>query len=454
VPVLALIFRSLLGFNGLYGQDAHEYLRYSKALIHYLQYGEHPGQFGWPVLYPFSGAVLGLVFEQHVDFGLQLISMVSFSGALYYMFRILKLLYGNDRAALGYVLCFGLLSPYFLRLGVVVMSDMMGIFFMCAAVFHMLRFRKEKKAKDILAVLVFTAAARLARIPAPVVLVIPFALFGWTMTRNMNWIYFTCGLLICLILFLPELYLGGISYGSFPQEWSAANFFRSDQLNAGSGFLHYGIPNLLFVLGTLVHPGYLLPSALLVFFMRREDVKGEALFFFVLPVLVYLLFLAGFANQNTRLNTFIFPFLLALYFPAFLRLRARFLHQGAGRKAFYTSCTLFQLGLFYFAFNDFYFVNRLEHEEAAYIGENYPGVPVYTQGMGPSLRSYGIKEVYDMDDSEARCGNACLVLIDTRNFEVQWHNLRPMGNWEFIQQHCSVRKVKTFDRGWDLYEIN
>ena len=57
-PVLLLIFNLLTGFNGLYGQDSFEYLRYSRELHEYLSGGELPGTFFWPVLYPLSGAVV------------------------------------------------------------------------------------------------------------------------------------------------------------------------------------------------------------------------------------------------------------------------------------------------------------------------------------------------------------------------------------------------------------
>ena len=61
LPVLLLIGNLLAGFNGLYGQDSFEYLRYSRALHHYLSAGVLPGPFHWPLFYPLSGALLSFI---------------------------------------------------------------------------------------------------------------------------------------------------------------------------------------------------------------------------------------------------------------------------------------------------------------------------------------------------------------------------------------------------------
>ena len=46
VPILILItLRYVLNFDGLYGQDAYEYLRYSKEIHTFLLTGSNPGDY-------------------------------------------------------------------------------------------------------------------------------------------------------------------------------------------------------------------------------------------------------------------------------------------------------------------------------------------------------------------------------------------------------------------------
>jgi hypothetical protein len=450
VPVLVLLFRSLLGYNGLYGQDAFEYQRYADQVLHGFHKGAYPPPFHWPVLYPVLGAVIGLVTGQ-TDFALQLLSFLSFSGALYFTFRILHLLHGNGRAALVYVLVFGLLSPYFLRLGVCVMSDMLGIFFLTASVFYMLRFTIEKKRNDIIPALCLALAAKLTRIPAPVVLLIPFIFFSGALFRRMSYGRLLIALGLCAVLLLPEKMLNGsIDLRMQAEEWSFAHYFSTGYENPFSGALQYMLPNILFVLTPFVHPGYLLIAPLLVFFLKKEDFNRHSLYFLLLPALLYLVFLGGFAYQNIRLNTFVFPLVLAFFFPAFLRFHRKFLVRKAMRNVFTGTALVFQLVLFWYAFDDFYLSNRLEQKIAAHMKQHHSGIPVYTQGMGPALEHYKVKYVYGLAGADTTCAPK-LVLIETAGFEKQWKGKPPYEKWKYLKEKCSLKKITTFERGWDLY---
>jgi len=72
-----VILRYILGFNGLYGQDSYDYLRFTKALSVYFKTGNDPGNFFWPVNYPVFGAVLSFIIPSKV-LVLQLISYLGF----------------------------------------------------------------------------------------------------------------------------------------------------------------------------------------------------------------------------------------------------------------------------------------------------------------------------------------------------------------------------------------
>src|SRR5579883_1529147 len=85
--LLTFAFTIIVHFNGLYGQDSYEYLRYTYRLVWFVRTGNPPGDFYWPLLYPVVGAVLSII--QKPVFALQLISMLSLVGAAFYLKKIL-----------------------------------------------------------------------------------------------------------------------------------------------------------------------------------------------------------------------------------------------------------------------------------------------------------------------------------------------------------------------------
>src|SRR6187431_2976511 len=59
-PLLFLLSR-IVEFNGLFGQESHDFLRYSKLVATYLAGGAEPVPFSWPVVFPACAAMLQLV---------------------------------------------------------------------------------------------------------------------------------------------------------------------------------------------------------------------------------------------------------------------------------------------------------------------------------------------------------------------------------------------------------
>ena len=104
VLLFFVIIRFGLGFNGLYGQDAHEYLRFGKALHQFFLTGANPGDYIWPVNFPLYGALLSLLLSS-VNFSMQILSVFSFIGILLYKLKILKLIFPGDEEKMSLVLC-------------------------------------------------------------------------------------------------------------------------------------------------------------------------------------------------------------------------------------------------------------------------------------------------------------------------------------------------------------
>ena len=90
--ILVVIVLQIIDFNGLYGQDAHEYLRYTKHLKNSLLNFEKPDNYFWPVIYPLIGLLVSLISFSEM-FGLQLISIVAYVITAAYIIKTLNLLY-------------------------------------------------------------------------------------------------------------------------------------------------------------------------------------------------------------------------------------------------------------------------------------------------------------------------------------------------------------------------
>lgn len=82
-------------FDGLYGQDVYEYLRYTEALKTFLVTGKSPEDYFWGIYYPVFGSILGFIIP-NIAMSLQLISVVSLVVTSIYLDKIIRLIYKEN----------------------------------------------------------------------------------------------------------------------------------------------------------------------------------------------------------------------------------------------------------------------------------------------------------------------------------------------------------------------
>src|SRR5882757_7658565 len=78
--LVAIIFQ----FNGLYGQDAHEYLRLSRALNDYFKNGIALAHSYFPIFYPLTGLLFSKFMLNDIV-AMQLVSMLSLVTSFLYL---------------------------------------------------------------------------------------------------------------------------------------------------------------------------------------------------------------------------------------------------------------------------------------------------------------------------------------------------------------------------------
>ena len=464
-PVLLGVFSVISGYNGLYGQDSYEYLRYSRALHLFMAGGAPPGPFLWPVLYPLAGALVSFILP--AIFSLQLVSLAALGISSFFLREILNRLFPEYRTGtLTYTFLFYSLSPFILRYSASIMSESLALLFLTGFFNYYLAYFRERKPAYFLRLCLFAACAINTRYPTLVILAVPLVHTIFIFVKNFHWRALAGSVLILAVVFLPGVLATRLPGGTEPLQtnlefwsgkflqWSPANFFKSSFLTE-DGHLHYPFPNLIYILSCAVHPGFLFTGFLFVIFIGSPENKWKHSGGILASLAVYLLFLAGLPVQNDRLVLLGFPIVLIFFAGTFLRLYNRFLQKKKWRVLFITGVILIQLAIFYRAFLPFYRDNRDTRYIATRISA-YPDKTIYTFNIDQALKAYGVQNrIVNIWEKPVREFEPhALVLFNLTKTAVQWKGLNPMLNWEKVNREHHLKILEQFPMGWELYGIS
>ena len=455
-----LVFVWIVQFNGLYGQDSYEYLRYTKALVRFIKTGASPGDYFWPMLYPITGTFFSFLFP--LPFALQLIAILSLILSAVYLEKILILLFGAEKnAAMLYVLLFFLLSPYMLRGSLVIMSDSLASLCIASAVYHFEQYKRTLTNTHFLWLVFFFAAAISTRYAAFIVL-LPFMLFAvFIFFKNFKLLPLFASVGIVFLLFLPHLIIRSHSPFQFINHewistWSPINMFRN-QFNTSDGHSSYLLANIAYAFFNVFHPAFCFAGMILFIaclWPCRAKWNTSAMWPFIISILLYAVFMAGIPFQDLRYLLLPFPLILILLFPGFESIK-RFLNA----KKMWNYCLILilviQLGLFCRVFMPFYNDNKTEKSIAEKMLK-YPGKTLCTFSIDDALRGYGFKgKIINMClvrmDTIKRIDTNLLVLFNEAEFSKAWKDKNPMINWEFLNTRYQLVKIEDMPAGWGLY---
>jgi hypothetical protein len=511
-PLLLILFAMMTGFNGLYGQDSFEYLRFSRALHTFIMEGKSPGTFFWPVLYPLSGALLSFVLPDILS--LQLISIVCYGFTCYFLQKILHHLIPGDQKTLNiYLLLFFCISPFTMRYSLTVMSEPMALFFITGFFYYWLMFSEKGKYNYFLALVFFACAAINTRYPSFIIVLIPLLHALYLFFRKFRLSYFLFSLLIAGLVFYPAFRLNLVEQGSVLGRqdflhWSFVNYFKRDFITT-DGENTYMLPNIFYVLKNLIHPGYIFPGLVFLIFISRKNVETIFMKFIISVILIYALFLAGLPFQNDRVLNLTFPLVLILFSRPFITMTWIISHHSKWsclESSFFLSrrgsqinrrvpqmidnvrfnfaklceklcetlretfifrffgqhlkilvvipVILIQGVLFYKAFSPFYRNYRTNRTIAENM-LNHPGKKLYTFNIDMALKGYGVPNATislwssRVDYFEP----GALVLFNFAATRKQWKGMNPMINWESLKKDHHLKLLENFPEGWNLYEI-
>lgn len=443
-------------FDGLYGQDAYEYLRYTKVLKTFLTTGQFPGDYFWGVYYPLFGSLLSFIIQNPI-IALQLISVFSLIVTAIYIHKTIQLLYDSEKDVLIYTALFFMLSPMVFKMGLLVMSDMLSTVLTALCCYHFLKYYKLEIVKNIYFAAIFGVIAILTRY-ACVVLILPFAFYSlFIIAKRKQFLHLIPLLLISIILALPHFFVKSQNPAAFLnhtwlQEWSATNFFKRS-FDTPDGIENYGLPNIFYAFSSVFHPRYLpfgIPF-LILFLMKKQRVNY--VFLLLIAYSLYGLFLAGIPFQNSRFLLIAFPFLIVLFYPCFVRI----LETGIIKKnknLLLIFVAIIQLSLCVYSLKTVFALNKFEKQMVVEL-KPFQNNTLYSFDVDIALKGRGVKFDYKnlwVKKYDSFQKNA-LVLFHPTKFNEQWKNKNPMLNWESLQTETKLKKIKNLPEGWILYQI-
>lgn len=445
-----------LNFNGLYGQDAYEYYNYANELRLFWQKGANIGECHYPIFYPLISSFFALILPLAVV--MQSISITCFMLVFYFLKKIIHILYPDLQFVSTYLFLLGILSPYFFRLGICIMSDMLAISAVSGLLFYSLAFLQKNELKHFTMALLCAFIAVMTRYASILVVFFPIL----TMIYHAYKHHFLSKILPIFLLLLPLIlpfiylkksYLQGLMSHPAYTDWSFFYFFQSHFDLKGDGFHQYSVPN--FVYGTLhyLHPAYLLLSPILLFFIRKKDFQIPLFFFF--SAAIYALFLMGFPTQNTRLQTFMMPFMLILFAPSFSRMCDYFslLQKDKFAYLFLLFLSFFSLLLIYFSTKSIRHFNQTEKYISLKINEiNAPSL--YTLGIEGALKANQVQvPIHSLfEETVDSVENGTLFLLPS-NFAAHWQGHSAMKSWLFVKTHYHTKIVFPLPDEWEIWQI-
>ncbi|MFN0013740.1 MAG: hypothetical protein ACKVU2_04255 [Saprospiraceae bacterium] len=211
-----------------------------------------------------------------------------------------------------------LLSPVFLRVSAEGFVLPTALAFTLAALFFGLRAIERERCLDALWFGGLAALAIFFRWDMAVLLALLAVALLLELARRRQWACLVGAVLIGGIVFGIACWLHPERVGPEWNEWSALNFFKNSFEWHGNTTSHL-LPNVVFVLAPLTHPGFCFTLPALFLLFKKTDVHLYAKRILALSLLLFLLFVAGLPTQDIQWLFPAYVLLLLLLFPAWDR---------------------------------------------------------------------------------------------------------------------------------------
>lgn len=454
--LLFLMIRFALQFDGLYGQDAYEYLRYTNEMYSFFVNGTLLGDYFWGMGYPFFGCIVNF-FVHDGAVALQLVSLAAAFTTWIYMDKIIALIYPEEP---NYIITFLflVLSPIFIIQSFLVMSDMLACSFIIMAIYYFIQFIIQSQNKHCMLGVIFSMLSLQTRYASIVILVSFFVLVLIKLLKSKNYKMILFSVLIGVIISLPHIYIrsnNSLQFLShnFLTEWNIFNLFKNSFVSI-NGESHSKLINLVYGLYSFFHPQFFAFGCLvfiLAFIKKYQFLVGNRFQnIMLISILTYAIFLAGIPFQNKRFLALSFPFVIIVCYPVLKQI----ISAIKWSKSLIIGVLVLQFGFIVYFGKPIYQRSKLEKTIANDLIA-FPNKTIYTFDIDLALKGRNIQldyqniwyKEYESFDKGA------LVLLNATQIEKQWIGLNPLINWNKLKVNGNLQVLKSYGDGWNLYEI-
>lgn len=454
--LLFLMIRFALQFDGLYGQDAYEYLRYTNEMYSFFVNGTLLGDYFWGLGYPFFGCLFNFII-QNTTMALQLVSIVAALLTWFYIDKIIELIY-NEKPNYLVSLLFFAISPIVFIQSFLVMSDMLACGFITIAIFYLIYYFIHSKNSSYILGIIFSLLAFYTRY-ASIVVLLPFITITLIkIIKITNYKLLLYSVVIVVIISIPHILLRstivlGFTKHQFLTNWNFMNIFRSS-FSSAEGESHNKFINLVYVFYSFFHPQFLAFGLIVLLVSLKNKYKifiGNKFQNMVLTsIIIYALFLGGISFQNKRFLVLSFPLVILFCYPILKQILA----IDKFSKFLIIGVLVSQFSFIVYFGKNFYERNKLEQTLANDL-KAFSGKTIYIFDMDIALKGRNVqldyqniwrKEYFDFNKN-------ALILVNGAQLEKQWVGKNPLINWNKIKKLSNFKVIKSYRDGWNLYKI-
>ena len=289
---------------------------------------------------------------------------------------------------------------------------------------------------------------------ATFLLLLPVLPMIWTAVSKRFSILLIC-IFAIIITYTPSIFFKGqeglnLLLHPWLKEWSALNLFSSTfELNGNPE--QYTLPNIAFVISTLLHPGYCLIGLLFIIVSLR--LKFRLPLSWVISHFLFLLFIAGLPAQNLRYLLPAFPIALLAFYPAYELIIFKFRTRNQ-RVAVYVVAVAIQILLAIKVITPVIKYQQEEYVIAASL-KLKPVTTLNTYAIDPALRTYEIpQEVVNMwSTPDMLYMNGDLLLFNKTRFKSEDKNFVHYKSYVTLRNQGRLMFLNSYPNGWELYRI-
>lgn len=452
VLVLPLTFAVCIWkqFNGLYGQEPHDLFRYMQSVFGFLLGGSSPISQSSPVLYPLIGSIFSIVIPDL--YCLQFVSMLA-AGICYISFcKLLNVLYpdGTQRQRYAFLVLF--LSPFFFRSSMVGLPDMLSMAFLTWSLLELYKWKKYNSSQSMIISVCMAVLAIQTRY-STILLLIPVLPMLWQAAR-IRLSLFLITVFSILMAFTPTIFLKGqdsfdFLFHPWIENWSILNLFKNS-FYIGSDVVQYTLPNILYALSVVLHPGFCIIGLVFIIFSLRTGIQLPKLWLICLAL--FLIFIAGFPTQDIRLLMPAFPIVLLGLYPAYELLMLQFKTRNL-RVLVYLFAIVIQIAL---SFKVIFPIYKYQQEELIIANalKKIPSATLNTFTIDGALRTYDVPhDIVNMWGTTFPLYNHNdLILFNQERFNSLYEDSDPVKNFNQLLDEKKIVRIAVYPNGWELYK--